>query len=564
MFLMSNTLTTGGFLVYKLILVDDEEEVRKGVLEKIKWTSLGYEIVGEAENGKDAFEIAERVCPDVVITDIKMPFMDGITLCEKLKYKFPMTKVIILTGFDEFDYAKKAIQLNVIEYVLKPISAEELTGVLKIVKSRLDDEIANKENLQNLKEYYRKSLPILREKFLSSLISNTINKDEIHEKSKTYRLNLEGNRFLASIISIDFYNIFGQRNSDEYPDLTENEMFSKAYDKDLMKFAVLNIAEEIIKKHHLEIIFLHNDQIVILSVSKQENSEELLERTLIILEEIRYNIEKYLKFTVTIGVGSICNEPMNLSYSYENAFKALDYRLILGNNRIIYIEDLEPESDRWIEFDELKEHSLVSSIKVGNITEMKETLENLFEEIVDAKATFNDYQIYFLGIMTTILKVAKDMKVNMDSVFGLNFNLLVEMYKLNDIREVKEWIKGICIKIMSHICIERQDSCKLLVRKAKEYVESKYYENDLTIEKVCKYLHISPNYFSTIFKKETKLTFVSYLTQVRMNTAKDLLRQTNLKFFEIAEKIGYSEPNYFSYCFKKNLGISPSEYRNKA
>jgi two-component system, response regulator YesN len=447
---------------------------------------------------------------------------------------------------------------------LKPISAEELTGVLKIVKSRLDDEIANKENLQNLKEHYRKSLPILREKFLSSLISNTINKDEIHEKSKTYRLNLEGNRFLASIISIDFYNIFGQRNSDEYPDLTENEMFSKAYDKDLMKFAVLNIAEEVIKKHNLEIIFLHNDQIVILSVSKQENSEELLERTLIILEEIRYNIEKYLKFTVTIGVGSICNEPMNLSYSYENAFKALDYRLILGNNRIIYIEDLEPESDRWIEFDELKEHSLVSSIKVGNITEMKETLENLFEEIVDAKATFNDYQIYFLGIMTTILKVAKDMKVNMDSVFGLNFNLLVEMYKLNDIREVKEWIKGICIKIMSHICIERQDSCKLLVRKAKEYVESKYYENDLTIEKVCKYLHISPNYFSTIFKKETKLTFVSYLTQVRMNTAKDLLRQTNLKFFEIAEKIGYSEPNYFSYCFKKNLGISPSEYRNKA
>lgn len=549
--------------MYKLILVDDEEEVRKGVLERIQWSKLGFEIAGEAENGKEALEIAEKVLPDVVITDIKMPFMDGITLCQKLKDKFPTTKVIILTGFDEFEFAKKAIQLNVMEYVLKPISAEELSEVLRKVKNRIDDDIASKEDLQNLKEHYRKSLPVLREKFLSNLIRNTIAVREIEEKSKNYGLNLQGNDFLVSIISIDFYNISDRGNSSEYAELKEHELFSRAADKELMKFAVLNIAEEIVNKYSLGIIFLHNDQIIILSVEKQANKEELLEATLGILEEIRYSIEKYLKFTVTIGVGSNCKEIVNLNYSYDNAFKALEYRPLLGNNRIIYIEDLEPQSEQRVGFDELKERALTSSLKLGNTSEIKETLDYLFKEIIDAKASFNDYQIYLLEIVTTILKVAKDMKVNMDSVFGSNFNLLVEMYKLNDIRGLKEWITVICIKIMGHIAIERQDSCKLLVNKAKEYVESKYFENDLTIEKTCKHLHISPTYFSTIFKRETKLTFIAYLTQVRMNTAKDLLRRTDLKFFEIAEKIGYSEPNYFSYCFKKNYGISPSEYRNK-
>ena len=550
--------------MYKLILVDDEEEVRKGVLEKIDWHKLGFEIVGEAENGKEALELAEKAIPDVVITDIKMPFMDGLALSKKLKEQFPTTKIIILTGFEEFEFAKKAIQLNVIEYVLKPISCDELTGVLVKVKQRLDEEIAQKEDLRSLKEHYRKSLPILREKFLSSLITSSLKKAEIFEKSNNYGLNLDGRNFIVSAISIDYHRSLLETNAEEARGEKKGELLVKAEDRDLMRFSVLNIAEEIVLKHNLGVIFLHQDNIVIISVPVEEQSDVIVDKTLQILEEIRISIEKYLKYTVTIGVGNVCLDLVYLNYSYLDAMTALDYRLILGKNRIIYIQDVEPQNLKRVVFDQLKEHGLVSCIKVGNTSEIKETIDDLFKEIHDAKVSFKDYQIYLLEVLTTILKAAKDLSVDMDLLFGANYNLLVEVYKFTDIKQLKEWIAGICVKIMSHISKDRQDSCKLLVEKAKEYIDEKYFDSEITIDHLCKMLHISPTYFSTIFKKETKLTFVSYLTQVRMDAAKKLLRTTGLKFFEIAEQVGYAEPNYFSYCFKKNFGISPSEYRNSA
>lgn len=145
--------------MYKLILVDDEEEVRRGVLKKIEWNKYGFEIVGEAENGREALDIAEKVTPDVVVTDIKMPFMDGIRLTEELKERFPATKTIIFTGFDEFEYAHKAIKLNVVEYVLKPISSKEFIEVLIKTKERLDNDIEQKKNMEVLREHYTKTLP---------------------------------------------------------------------------------------------------------------------------------------------------------------------------------------------------------------------------------------------------------------------------------------------------------------------------------------------------------------------------------------------------------------------
>lgn len=134
--------------MYKLLLVDDEEEERKGILNKIEWQKCGYEVVGEAENGIEALEIAEKIVPDVVITDIKMPFIDGLTLCQKLREKYPNVKLVILTGFDQFEYAQRAIKLDVVEYILKPISSKELTEVLKILKNKMDEEIAKERILK--------------------------------------------------------------------------------------------------------------------------------------------------------------------------------------------------------------------------------------------------------------------------------------------------------------------------------------------------------------------------------------------------------------------------------
>ena len=153
--------------LYKVLLVDDEEDIRVGISRKMDWSGLGFELVGEAENGRDALELAESVQPDVVLTDIKMPFMDGLELCSILTKRLPGSKFVVFSGFDDFEYAKQAVRMNVSEYILKPINAAELSAVLQKLKEQLDTERTERQNQETLRERYEESLPVLRSLFLS-------------------------------------------------------------------------------------------------------------------------------------------------------------------------------------------------------------------------------------------------------------------------------------------------------------------------------------------------------------------------------------------------------------
>ncbi len=541
--------------MYKLMLVDDEEEVRKGIMEEIAWEDFGFTVIGEAENGKDAVELAETVIPDIVITDIKMPFMDGLELSKRLKDLHPAIKILILTGFDEFEFAQQAIKLHVDEYVLKPVLVDDLAGVLSKIKKKLDEEYAQREDINALKDRFRRSLPILRGKFLTSLVTNKMNHNEIEEKARNYDLDLAGHCFIVSVISID--------NNTLQSEEVKGSGLKYSADTELKLFAVFNIAEEIAARYGLGIIFTNTDNIVIISKGSEAQKGILANQTLQVLEEILFNIEKYLKFTVTAGKGTICRDITDIKNSYGDALLALDYRLILGNSRVICIEDVENHTSEKIGFDEIKEQSLIRCVKVGTVSEIKDIIGALFSDFENTKISIKNYQVYLLELLTTILKATKGTDVDLDSVFQTN-SMLNEILTFNNIFEAKEWFKGLCIRIMENISYDRQNSCNSIVEKAKEFINNHYHESDLTLNKVADFLHISSGYFSSIFKKETKMTFINYLLQVRMEAAKELLRTTYLMAFEIAEKVGFSEPYYFSYCFKKHLGITPKQYRNSS
>jgi two-component system response regulator YesN len=552
--------------MYKLILVEDEEDVRENVIREIDWAEHGFELLESAENGKEAMEMIERWMPDVVVTDIKMPFMDGMQLSEWIREKYPTTKIIILTGFDEFEYAQKAIKMHIDEYVLKPFSAGELIQALVKIRQLIDEEIERMENVHTLQEHYRQSLPVLREVFLAGLVTRKLSKAEILEKADNYNVDLQGIGFLISVISMDNPGDHGQgaegRTKAQALALQQSLKYSR--DNELKLFAVLNISEEIINKHGLGIVYLHNDQLVLLTISQDSGQEALMKKTIEVLEEIRQSIEKYLKFTVTIGVGTVSKEITDLCYPFKDAVLALDYRLILGNNRVICIGDVETRFVEKLRFDELKEQALIRCIKVGTLQELKDTIDELFHGIADTQVSFKDYQIYLLEILTAVLKAAKDSGMELDSVLGADFNPFVEMHRFTDLQEAKNWIVGLCTRMMSSIATDRQYTYKTLVDKAKDYTREHFHDSDISINKVCSHLHISTGYFSGIFKKETKMTFVGYLMNIRMEAAKELLMTTDLKAFEIAEKVGYSEPNYFSFSFRKHFGISPKEYRNSS
>lgn len=544
--------------MYKLILAEDEQEVRESVIQEIDWAHYGFEVVDTAENGKEAMEQVERWIPDVVVTDIRMPFMDGMQLSEWIRGKYPTTKIIILTGYDEFEYAQKAVKMHIDEYVLKPFSAQELIQALVKIKRLIDEEIARKENVHTLQEHYRQSLPVLREVFLGSLIHRKLPKGEIEEKALNYNVDLKGEVFLVSVLSMDNPDMQGEEAG------TAPQSLKYSKDNELKLFAVLNISEEIVQKHQAGIVFLHNGNLVLLTAAEEQDPSTVMKRSLSALEEIRQSIEKYLKLSVTIGVGTVVSDITVISYSYSDAILALDYRPLLGNNRIICIDDVEMRQVEKLRFDELKEHALIRCMKVGTNQEMKELIDELFHGIADTPVSFQDYQIYLLEMLTAILRAAKDSNADLDSILGSAFNPFADIHKFTNTHEAKQWILGLCGRIMASIVSERQSSYKSLVDKAKEYTQAHYQDTDISINKVCSHLHISTGYFSGIFKKETKMTFVNYLMHIRMEAAKELLRTTDLKTFEIAEKVGYAEPNYFSFSFRKHVGVSPKEYKSSS
>ncbi|HEX2946872.1 MAG TPA: response regulator [Clostridia bacterium] len=548
--------------MYKLILVDDENDVREGILQEIDWRAIGFEVVGTAENGKEAYDLLERLVPDIVVTDIKMPFMDGLVLSELIRQKYPDTRIVILTGFDEFEFAQKAIRLHVDEYVLKPFSSQELVQVLVRIKQLMDEETAEKKNILKLKELYNESLPVLKANFLTLLITKKLDKKEILEKSNKLEIDLCKKGFVISVIRPDLSRLNLSAEQPEAGQTEESETGFQVGDGDLALLAVLNIAAEHVEKYGLGIVFIHNGDIVVISLS-DEGEESIIDKTLKALEEIRYSVEKYLKLTVTAGIGTYSDSVNGISNSYKDACLALDYKFLLGNNRIILISDLEPRAAGKAVFDELRQEALSCCIKVGAFPKVEKLIDTVFRDLSEAGASFRECQVYLMEIMISILKIAKDSDIDIDCIIDENFNLFPELCRFNNLQEARDWMLGVCTRVMNLISGSRQNNCRQIVSNAKEFTRNHYHESDLTINRVCGYLHVSPGYFSTIFKRETKSTYLAYLVQLRMDTAKELLRMTELKSFEIAERIGFSDANYFSNSFKKYTGHSPSEYRNR-
>lgn len=541
--------------MYKLILVDDEEEVREGILKRIEWGKYGFEIVGSAANGRDALDICEKVTPDVVITDIKMPFMDGLELTSILRERVPAAKVIIITGFDEFEYAQKAIKQNVFDYILKPVAYGETVNILKKIKDSMDKEKANAEDMKKLNEYYLKSLPIIREKFLSSLILNRIPEKEIFERLRSYKIDFCGKRFVAIKVSIDFFVL------DDTPKTFNTKLIKE---RELLKFSVYNICDEIINNYKLGTVFIHDDSIVIIVMSELETEEEMYDYFIVALEEIRQKVYKFTHFSVTIGIGTVEEDISNINRSYRESEIAVDYRVIMGGNRIIWIRDIEPSNKATFKFDKDIKQELESDIKLGSYLKVEEILDKIFEDIIKYKVSVKEYQLYLMEVLTSIMQVAQSLNIEVADMLGENYNVFIELYKFNDINEVKKWLQSLCYKIMERISKGIQSSYKKAVDNAVDYIMKNYNDSEMNVNKICTYLYLSPTHFSFIFKKEMKMTFLNYLVKVRMEAAMELLKTTNLKSFEVAEKVGFSDSNYFSYSFKKYCGMSPKEYRNSS
>ncbi len=534
--------------MYTIILVDDEAEIREGIIKKIKWEEYGFQIVGSAENGKEALELVERLTPDVVMTDIMMPFMDGLELGEELVKKYPLTKLIIFSGFDDLEYAHKAIKLNVVEYVLKPVNANDMGETLSKLKAKLDEEHENRTNLEVLRKHYIDSMPVIKEQVLVGLLEGRVTKDDLERNSGLIGMDVNSPHYVVGLLQVD-------KNLSN-----DSETLFKNHNDVLITTTLKQLSEEVIDKYYKATCFLYGNLVgFIFDMQSKDQIYKIING----MNEICIEARKIYGLCVSGGIGNIINNPMDMYEAKNGAISALEYRVAIGNGKTIYIHDVEPDTSINIRFSGVDESKLTSAIKLGNKEDINNVIHDIVSRFSDSLLSLDQYKLYFMEIKISFLHLVQTYGLRDLEVYR---ELEAEMNAFNtpaSINAFKEWLIEKSIKISNQIKKERVNSSTLLVDKAKEYVEENYSDFELTVENLSNELHVSPTYFSTIFKRETGSNFIAYLTEVRLQKAIEFLNTTDDKSYIIAEKVGYAEPNYFSYVFKKKFGVSPSKYRKK-
>ncbi len=535
--------------LYNIILVDDEEEVRKSIIRQIDWESAGFKVVGDAENGEDALEKIEVLEPDMVLTDIRMPYMDGLTLTEKIRQKYPSMKVVIFSGYDDFEYAQKAIKLNVTEYVLKPVNVEELTSILKRIKSSLDEEIEEKRNVNRLRENYRRSLPIIREQFFNDMVHRRLPDDLIESKLREYDIPITGARkWVIAAIDVEKY------------DARSRKTLSLHEEEELIPISVMQIVREKLQGYCRFFLFQSTAEAEMAAIAALDD-DNTTTGFIAVLGDICREAKRILEVPVTIGIGHSCTELSKIAGSYQSAVDALGYKAVAGSGSTIYIGDMEPVGSGKLEFDNSDESDFISAVKFGPDEKIEAVMARISGKLESARVHYRQQQVYVFSVLNTIIRLIQQYDLNLEEILGAELESLSLNDRLQKREEFNGWLLKTARRMNQAINQERDMTTRQVIQQAKQYIMDNYQNPDLSVEMICRHLHMSPAYFSTMFKKETGQAYIAYLTEVRLNKAVELLNKTDDKTYVIASKVGYQEQNYFSYVFKKKFGVSPTKFR---
>ena len=485
---------------YRVLLVDDEEEIREGIRRRIGWAELGFALAGTAENGVDALELAEQLRPDVVLTDIKMPYMDGLELCRRLKPLLPAAKLVVFSGFDEFEYARQAIGMNVSEYILKPINAPELSGVL------------------------------------TRLLDGAIPPDRARERAARYEIDLPEGCWAAALVLAD-----GAAG--------DGLLLPSIRDFFQSRFSLDGCAPRTV---------LYNDALALLVRLEGEEQIYALTEELGRLCKLAVPL---LGMTLFAGVGRPCAGPELLHSSMEGAAAAADYRVLMGEEQALYIGDLEPDRSACLTLEEADQRALASAVKLGSREQVGQLIRRQVDRVREARLSLPQSHMFFLEMLTALTRLAQTGGVELEAVFGPDFTGMVSITDFPSLDAVEGWLLERALRLWEAMSRQRTDSAWKTVEQAKSFIAAHYGDSALSVETLCGQLHLSPTYFSTLFKRETQKSFTAYVTEVRMEHAARLLRDTGDKTYLIAERTGYTDPNYFSFVFKRHFGLPPSRFR---
>ena len=533
--------------MYRILLVDDEILVREAIKENVDWASMDCELVGDCENGKQAVEFVKTHPVDIVLTDILMPYMDGMEFSHFLHDNYPDIVIVIFSGFGEFEYAKRAIQYNVSEYLLKPVTSMDIRNVIEKMKLKVDQTRKEKKKMENLtrtSENYRENAQMIRSSTIEALVNCTTDVQKSIHRLEDMGIELSAVRYRVAVFDMDIYSGMYQIDME------------KQQESALMAFVLFNVSDEIVTREDAGIAYQESGNRVSILFQEKWN-HNFTRKTREICQEIQEKIKELMGIEVSMGIGNWVKQPEELLISHSQAEQALQYRYLLGGNLLIDMEEQHPVQDIFLEkpLMDLKE-----TIKTGTKAEIIKELDNIENKIRQSLADKSRACMYLQQVIRTVDAACEDVSADMDKIKKGREELLRKVTHQKSFRKASDIVREHVLKIADTLSDLNTSSSKRQARLALDYIQKNYMDPDLSLNSICSYLNISTSYFSTIFKEETGETFTEVLIRTRMDKAKELLEKTTLKNYEIAEKVGFADPHYFGISFKKATGCTPTEY----
>lgn len=521
--------------MYKVFLVEDEIVTREGIRDNVDWATVGFEFCGEAPDGEMALPLLDKAPPDVLITDIKMPFMDGLQLCKIVRERMPGVKIIILSGHDEFQYAQEAVRLGVTEYLLKPLGVQDLCLALQKVAVQLNREQEERESLQRLKHQVEDDMALRREQFLLKLAMGGLSSAEAIQESERLGLNLVAKWYQVIVVE------FEPGRAAEPFDYSQAQQIERLISR--------------LVSHNPDVYLSRKGVADLLLLMKGDSKAYLEQEAYFLMELIRNEVENKTGCLVRVGLGSLQDRIGSIHHSFANA---------LANLRQA---DSPPPLTAPDKLDKARLLSLGSPVLDDYLRYgVLESFDPFFETYLAplGEAALQSYLIknyIFVDIVLTTAKFVHQLGGDIDQVIPEINTVETLLMNIKTLPQLREETRRIFTGALAFRDKQAQNQYGAVIHQAKSYMACHYPTPDLTLNEVAAQVNLSPSHFSAVFSRETGETFTEYLASLRIEKAKALLRTTPLKSFEISAQVGYNDPHYFSTVFKKHTGLSPKEFR---
>lgn len=537
--------------MYKLVIVDDEPAVRGGLSKFVQWSEYGIVLAGTADDGDTGLELIERVKPDIVLTDVMMPVMDGIQMSREIRDRFPETKIVFISGHNEANLLRSALQVHAADYIFKPVKRTELQKVIEGVVEVLRTEEKERQRLKDMEVKLTQSMPLLREKFLMALIQDGDAKLEgLRERAAFLNLELplETPYLVLAITIDDSKEVLGSRSE---------------RDKQLFSYSLLNVVQELIDQYLHGYAFENRAAEYVGLLVLDDQMKEPEATLLSLAEAIRDNLRRWLQVSVTIGVGERAENIRMLPASYKHAREAADQKWYMGKNQVITMDSLEIGVANPIRFDASQSERLVSVLKSGEKHQLELEMESILEPLAQIrKDGFKYGRQVGLQMIALAGRLLLDLNLLTREKEEQEAWMLDRLLKLETMAELKSIVSDYLYNVCCWIQEKRSGRSSNVIEHIQKFISENYAKN-LAIAEIAASVYLSQTYVSLLFKQETGETIYEYLMKVRIAKAKELLRDPYIKFYEVCELVGYTDPSYFSKLFKKMTGVTPSTYRDQ-